>query len=278
VDAAGRTVFVPSADRNLYALEAGTGLVRWRFDAGAPVLSAPAMARAGPDREYVVFTAGEDLFAVDAGTGGLAWSVAGRGFSAGRAACDGERVYTAAADGYARAHDVRTGREAWSHEMVAGDEHRVALYSGWDDVVALGGGAVIVATVSGSRALEADSGVVRWTFGEGATYPPAVVLGDGTALFISEQGVVSRVGLGDGSIVWRTSLGVRVQNAGLAVAGDQAWVVPECGGLIGVRLADGREQASVRFTTANVYSAPAVVDGTLIVGDQDGFVHGLRLA
>jgi hypothetical protein len=55
-------------------------------------------------------------------------------------------------------------------------------------------------------------------------------------------------------------------------------VVPECGGLIGVRLADGREQASVRFTTANVYSAPAVVDGTLIVGDQDGFVHGLRLA
>jgi outer membrane protein assembly factor BamB len=105
-----------------------------------------------------------------------------------------------------------------------------------------------------------------------------VVLGDGTALFISEQGVVSRVGLGDGSIVWRTSLGVRVQNAGLAVAGDRAWVVPECGGLIGVRLADGREQASVRFTTANVYSAPAVVDGTLIVGDQDGFVHGLRLA
>jgi outer membrane protein assembly factor BamB len=278
VDVAGRTVFVPSADRNLYALEAGTGLVRWRFDAGAPVLSAPAMARAGPDREYVVFTAGEDLFAVDAGTGGLAWSVAGRGFSAGRAACDGERVYTAAADGYARAHDVRTGREAWSHEMAAGDEHRVALYSGWDDVVALGGGAVIVATVSGSRALEADSGAVRWTFGEGAMYPPAVVLGDGTALFISEQGVVSRVGLGDGSIVWRTSLGVRVQNAGLAVAGDRAWVVPECGGLIGVRLADGREQASVRFTTANVYSAPAVVDGTLIVGDQDGFVHGLRLA
>jgi outer membrane protein assembly factor BamB len=278
VDAAGRTVFVPSADRNLYALEAGTGLVRWQFDAGAPVLSAPAMARAGPDREYVVFTAGEGLFAVDAGTGGLAWSVAGRGFSAGRAACDGQRVYTAAADGYARAHDVRTGREAWSHEMVAGDEHRVALYSGWDNVVALGGGAVIVATVSGSRALEADSGAVRWTFDEGAMYPPAAVLGDGTALFISEQGVVSRVGLGDGSIVWRTSLGVRVQNAGLAVAGDQAWVVPERGGLIGVRLADGREQASVWFTTANVYSAPAVVDGTLIVGDQDGFVHGLRLA
>jgi outer membrane protein assembly factor BamB len=277
VDAAGRTVFVPSADQHLYALDDSTGLVRWRFEAGAPVLSAPVLARAGPDREYVVFSAGRDLFAVDAGTGRLAWSVPGRGFSAGRAACDGQRVYTAAADGYARAHDVHTGQEAWSHEMAGGDPHRVALYSGWDNVVALGDGVVIVASVSGSRALEADSGVVRWTFGDGAMYPPAVVLGDGTALFTSEQGVVSRVRLADGSIAWRTDLGVRVQNAGLAVAGDQAWVVPECGGLIGVRLADGREQASVRFTLASVYSAPAVVDGTLIVGDQDGFVHGIGL-
>jgi len=277
VDAAGRTVFVPSADQHLYALEAGTGLVRWRFDAGAPVLSAPALARAGPDREYVVFSAGPALFAVDAGTGRLAWSVPGRGFSAGRAVCDGQRVYTAAADGYARAHDVRTGQEAWSREMAAGDAHHVALYSGWDNVVALGGGAVIVAAVSGSRALEAASGALRWTFGDGAMYPPAVVLGDGTALLASEHGIVSRVRLADGSIVWRTSLGARVQNAGLAVAGDQAWVVPECGGLIGVRLADGLEQASVRFTPANVYSAPAVVDGALIVGDQDGFVYGIGL-
>jgi outer membrane protein assembly factor BamB len=277
VDAAGRTVFVPSADRHLYALEAGTGLVRWRFDAGAPVLSAPALARAGPDREYVVFSAGRTLFAVDAGTGRLAWSVPGRGFSAGRAVCDGQRVYTAAADGYARAHDVRTGQEAWSHEMAAGDAHRVALHSGWDNVVALGGGAVIVAAVSGSRALEAASGALRWTFGDGAMYPPAVVLGDGTALLASEHGIVSRARLADGSTVWRTSLGARVQNAGLAVAGDQAWVVPECGRLIGIRLADGLEQASVRFTLANVYSAPAVVDGTLIVGDQDGFVYGIGL-
>jgi outer membrane protein assembly factor BamB len=278
VNATGDTVFVPSADGHLYALEAGTGLVRWRFDAGAPVLSAPAVARAGPDREYVMFSAGEELFAVDASTGRLAWSVPGRGFSAGRAAGDGERVYTAAADGYARAHDVRTGREAWSHHMTAGDAHRVALYSGWDNVVVLGGGAVIVATVSGSRALEADSGAVRWTFGDGAMYPPAVVLDDGTALLTSERGVVSRIRLADGGVVWRTSLGVRVQNVGLAVAADRAWVVPECGRLIGVRLADGREQARVRFTLANVYSAPAVVNGTLIVGDQDGFVYGLPVA
>jgi hypothetical protein len=93
----------------------------------------------------------------------------------------------------------------------------------------------------------------------------------------SEQGVISRVRLADGGIVWQASLGVRVQNAGLVVAGDSAWVVSAHGRLIRVRLADGHEQGSVRFTLAQCFSAPAVVGDTLFTGDQDGLVHGIRL-
>jgi len=33
----------------------------------------------------------------------------------------------------------------------------------------------------------------------------------------------------------------------------------------------------VRLTAARCFSAPAVVDDTLIAGDQDGVVHGIRL-
>ena len=58
---AARTVFVPSADEHLYALDADTGRIRWRFAAGAPVLSEPLIAPG-----HVVFTAGERLLAVDA--------------------------------------------------------------------------------------------------------------------------------------------------------------------------------------------------------------------
>jgi len=276
VDEAARTLFVPSADQHLYALDADSGLIRWRFAAGAPVLSEPLVVPAGR-HDYVVFSAGEQLFAVDAATGQLAWSVPGRGFSAGRAACDGQRIYTAAADGYARAHDLATGQEAWSHEMVSGDQHRVALYSGWDNVVALGAGAVIVATVSGSQALETATGSLRWTFPGRTMYPPTVVLGDGTALFTTEQGVVSRVSLADAGTVWQADLGVHVQNAGLTVAGDSAWVVSAHGMLIRVRLTDGREQGSIRHALAQCFSAPAITGGTLITGDQDGLVHGIRL-
>jgi outer membrane protein assembly factor BamB/predicted phosphodiesterase len=268
----GRTLFVPSADRHLYALDASTGLVGWRFAADAPVLSQPLVTP-----ELVVFTAGERLLAVHATSGELAWAVPGRGFSAGRAGCDGERVYTAAADGFARAHDLRTGREAWSHRMVSGDLHRVTLYSGWDDVIALGAGVVLAATVSGTQALEAATGAPRWTLPGSTMYPPTVVLGDGTALFATERGLLSRVGLADGGAVWQADLGVGVQNAGLAVAGDSAWVVTADGRLVRVRLADGREQGVVRYTLARCFSAPAVTGDTLVVGDQGGLVHGLRL-
>jgi outer membrane protein assembly factor BamB len=265
-------LFVPSADGHLYALDAETGLAGWRFAAGAPVLSQPMVTP-----EFVVFTAGERLLAVDAAGGELAWEVPGRGFSAGRAACDGERVYTAAADGFARAHDLRTGREAWSHRMVSGDLHRVRLYSGWDDVTALGAGAVLAATVSGTQALEAATGAPRWTRPGSTMYPPAVVLGDGTALFTTERGLLSRVRLADGGTVWQADLGVPVQNAGLAVAGDSAWVVSADGRLVRARLGDGRNLGSVRYTAAQCYSAPAVTGDTLVTGDQDGTVHGIRL-
>jgi outer membrane protein assembly factor BamB len=108
-------------------------------------------------------------------------------------------------------------------------------------------------------------------------YPPAVLLDDGTVLLATERGVISRVDLAGGRTVWQASLGTRVQNAGLAVAGDSAWVVAEPGWLVQVRLADGAIAGSVRFTQAHCYSAPAVAGDTLVTGDQDGLVHGIRL-
>ena len=276
VDAAGRTLFVPSADRHLYALDASTGQAVWRFDAGAPVLSAPAVARLNGD-EYVIFTAGRQLLALHASTGHLAWSVTGRGFSAGQAACDGRRVYTSAADGYARAHDAQTGRQEWSCPMVSGDQHRVALYSGWDNAVVLAPGTVLTATVSGSLALEAATGAVRWKFPGSTMYPPAVVRADDTVLLTNEQGTVARVSLADARVHWQTALKTRVLNAGVTTDRDTAWVLSARGRLIGVRLADGRRQGSVQHTLAYSYSRPAIVAGTLVAGDQDGFVHGIRL-
>ena len=153
----------------------------------------------------------------------------------------------------------------------------MALYSGWDDVVVLGAGAVLVATVSGSQALEAASGAPRWTFPGSTMYPPAVPLDDGTVLLATEQGVISRVEPG------RRPHGVAGQPGHAGAERGPGRGRGQRLGRLRTRVArpgaapDGGLAGSVRFTRAHCYSAPAVAGDTLVTGDQDGVVHGIRL-
>jgi outer membrane protein assembly factor BamB len=276
VDAAARTVFVPSTDHRLYALKAADGSQKWRFDAGAPVLSSPLVAEVR-GQERVFFSAGQSLFAVDALNGRELWSVPARGFSSGRAASDGLRVYTAADDGYARAHDAVTGEELWAYAMVTGDEQHLALYSGWDNVVAVGDGVVVVSSVSSSWGLDAATGAKLWTIAGSAMYAPVVILDDGSALLTTEFGVMSRVDLKTGAVRWQTNLAVRVFNAGVVISESTVWAQSVDGKLLGVRLADGVQQGRLQHSLVYNFSTPAVIEGLLVVGDQNGVVAGIEL-
>ncbi|MEV6993050.1 PQQ-binding-like beta-propeller repeat protein [Streptomyces sp. NPDC093228] len=276
VDAAARTLFVPSSDHRLYALRAADGHEKWRFEAGAPVLSAPLVAEVDGE-ERVFFSAGRSLFAVDARSGHRLWSVPDRGFSSGRAASDGLRVYTAADDGYARAHDATTGEELWAFAMATGTENHVALYSGWDNVVAVDGGVVVVGSVAGSWGLSAATGAVLWKLAGSAMYAPAVLLGDGSALLTTEWGVMSRIDLATGAERWRTDLAVRVFNAGVVVNGATAWAQSVDGRLLGVDLTDGTPRGRLQHSLAYSFSTPAIVGEILVVGDQNGIVAGIDL-
>ncbi|MGW8800860.1 outer membrane protein assembly factor BamB family protein [Streptomyces sp. NPDC055775] len=276
VDAGSRTVFVPSADHRLYALDAADGSQKWAFDAGAPVLSAPLVTEVD-GQERLFFSAGRTLFALDAASGDALWSLPGRGFSSGRAASDGRRVYTAADDGYARAHDAVTGAPLWSFSMATGTENHIALYSGWDNVVAVGDGVVVVGSVSNSWGLDAATGALRWKLAGSAMYAPALVLGDGTVLLTTEVGVMSRVELATGKVRWQTNLAVRVFNAGVVIADGVAWAQSADGKLLGVKLADGTRQGQLQHSLVYCFSTPAIAGDVLVVGNQNGMVTGIEL-
>ncbi|MFB7224906.1 hypothetical protein [Streptomyces sp. NPDC056227] len=47
--------------------------------------------------------------------------------------------------------------------------------------------------------------------------------------------------------------------------------------LIGLRITDGTRRGWLQHTLAFTFSSPAVVNNTLVVGDQDGVVHGIAL-
>jgi len=275
VDSAGEMIFLPSADHHLYAVDAATGRLRWSYDAGAPVLSVPTLGFV-EGQELITFSAGDRLITLDASSGADRWSVVDRGFSSGQVAIDDGVVFSAAADGYARAHDLESGDQLWAYQMVTGDAHRTALYSGWDTVVAGADGTVVVATVSAATALDASTGMQLWTLPGSAMYAPALII-DEHVLVTTERGVVTLVDLASGAVRWTVDLGLRVFNAGGVLQDGTAWVVTVDGKTIGVRVTDGAVIGALQHSLAYNFARPAVVGNTLVVGDQDGVVRGLRL-
>ncbi len=274
----GDVLFVPSADHTLSALQAANGKVRWRADVGAPVMSEPLLV--GGRHGIVIVTAGEDLIALDGKTGSERWRVAGRGHSAGRVASDGEAVYGCATDGYARAHSLADGTELWAFQMrdAPGDTYKRVIYSGWNDRTEVVNGVVLAASVSATWGLDAATGHERWRVAHSAMYASTVVLEDGDVILASELGVILRVDTATGVIRWQVPLSLRVLEGGIVRSGDRVWVQSTGGQLIGLNLADGTEVARLRHTLAYSYSTPVAIDGTVVVGDLDGIVRGIRVS
>lgn len=283
-DAAGRTLHVPSADHHLYALDARNGSRRWRFETSEPVLSTPLVTSV-QGVETVIFSAGRTLYAVDAGTGTRRWSSDLRGFFAGRAACDGERVYVGAGDGNAYAFDAATGTPVWTYNATTRqDPYGRLLYSPWDDVIELlPGGAVLVATVSATVALDRTSGQPRWRVAASCMYTPSILVesgsgGAGGVVLIDEFGRLQLVDPATGVAVWKSEVGTRAFNAGPVLSGDTMWIVTATGLLAGVDVTTGTVRHRRQLGPANTFSTPVLVDGVLVTGDQDGRLRGIDLA
>ena len=172
---AGGTVYVGSADGNLYAVDAASGKLRWKFDAHGRVSSSPAVA-AG-----VVYAVSLDgnLYAVDAATGQQRWALATEGehrftrpgnlgafpptevvpdpwdFFLSSPVVVGKAVYFGSGDGHVYAVDAKTGALQWKFKT--------------GDVVhgspAVSGGLVYVGSWDTYfYALDAATGALKWKF------------------------------------------------------------------------------------------------------------------
>ncbi len=110
-------VYVGSSDHHVYALDASTGALVWKFDAGESVHSSPVYA----NDKIFVGTYDTKLYALDANTGREAWHFQGGtdyewGVMLGMAASptvDGENVYIGSRDGHVYAFKQTDGKAAW---------------------------------------------------------------------------------------------------------------------------------------------------------------------
>ncbi|MVA75258.1 PQQ-binding-like beta-propeller repeat protein [Auraticoccus sp. F435] len=274
------SVLVPAADSALHALDAATGESRWRADLGVPVLSAP-LVTAVDGEETVLVTAGDTLWALDAG-GRTRWRAEVPVMSAGRVACDGERVVLGAGDGRAYGLDARTGERLWGFSTnTRTTAYSRLIYGPWDATVALlPGGAALVATVSNAHALDPATGAQRWSRAGSYVYTPALTVAGERVLLVDERGVAALVDPADGGTLWTVPTAPRSLNAGPVLSDDAAtaWLVGTAGLLVEIDLAAGVVRRRRQLFTANTFSTPVRVGELLLVGDQAGDLHAVDLS
>ncbi len=208
-------VYIASLSGQLFALDQASGKERWKFTSRMPIASSPAVAAGSV---YIVSSTGA-LVALDAATGATHWVFA----------TDFERRFEARnLHGYLSA--AQTIPDAWDVFTSSPAVANGSVYFGAGD--------------GNVYAVEAKTGLVRWTFptGDVVHASPAVA---GNTVFVGS---------------WDSSL-----YAIDADSGVQKWVFRA-----------GRDPAI--HNQEGFQSSPAVVDGTVYVGCRDAHVYALDAA
>jgi outer membrane protein assembly factor BamB len=151
---AGGTVYIGSADKRLYAVDAASGRERWRFETGDIVRSTPAV-----DRGIVYFGSRDhNVYAVDARTGALRWKHDTEREVVSSPLIANGMVYIGSRNSNLFAFDAATGAVRW----------KSFYWSSWVESSArLADGVLYIGSSDYQQALAIDAATGRklWTFG-----------------------------------------------------------------------------------------------------------------
>ena len=266
-------VYVSSLDGHVYALDASTGSLKWKYQTGAGVSSTPAVS------EGLVFTVSHDdnIYALDAETGALKWKYQTDGcWLYSPAVCEGV-VYVGNTNGYLYALYANTGNLKWKYQTGAEVSSTPAISEG---VVYVGSGYYVYA-------LDATTGILKWKYQIGNTSSPAdsvstpAVLGGvvyiGGASFDPENwmyyGHVYALDATTGTLKWKyptTAIGNSP-----AVSGGVVYFSPIDNDVYALDASTGNLKW-IYHTTYSVSSSPAVSGGVVYVtSSNDGNLYAL---
>jgi len=293
----GATVYVGSADHNLYAVDRATGGEKWKFETGAAVNSSPAFL------DGFVFFGSVDgrFYAVDAATGKEKWKFATKGESRFTApgihgalprtelmadpfdvflsspVIAGGVVYFGSGDHNVYALDAATGKEKWRFRTgnVVHASPAVAngiLYIGsWDRNL---------------YALSAKDGREIWRF----------QTGNDTTIY-NQVGIASSASIADGVVFFGCRDGhfyavdARTGKQKWSHDNKMGWVIASPAvkeGIVYFPTSDGTRfkaldavTGSLKYSIENKavsFSSPALVNDRVYFGSSDGWVHSLDAA
>ena len=264
-------VYFGSGDGHVYAVDAASGALRWKFHTGDVVHASPALA------DGVIYIGSWDgsFYALDAASGALRWRFQGgldalmanqQGFQSSAAVAGGV-VYVGSRDAHLYALDARTGQERWRH----------ATGASWViSSPAVSAGRVYFATSDSSLviALDATSGKPLWQQqGQAYIFSSPTVAG-GVLLLGVLNGSLEARDARSGERLWRFVTE--------AAKSNQGWALTAQGGINAALLfSQGWHDsmaigAARQFAIGAVFSTPLVVDAVVYVGSSDGRLYAIE--
>jgi len=268
---AGGMVYFGSGDQNVYALDAQTGELKWKFATGDVVHASPAIAGG------VLYIGSWDrhLYALDAQTGAMLWKfqtgddtvIYNQIGIASSAAVAGGAVFFGCRDGHFYAVDAKTGAQLWKHDNKMG--WVIASPAVLD-------GAVYFPTSDGTRfnALEAASGRVLFDLTNKAVSFSSPAISNGLAYFGSSDGWLHAVDVKTGTMK------AEFQTDGSRLNSPK--YVDAQGRIISSALypditLDGMIIGLDRmFSLGSILSSPVVADGVVYFGSTDGNLYAVN--
>ena len=264
-------VYFGSGDNNLYAVDAASGELRWKFPTGDVIHASPAYV------DGVVYFGSWDsyFYAVDAATGKEKWRLhTGEdpaihnqvGFQSSPAVVNGV-VYTGCRDSNLYAIDAATGKEKW----------RFSTGASWVITSpAVARGEVIFATSDSSRyeVVDADTGkLVIEQQGNAYVFSSPAVAGD--VVFVGVlNGTLEARDFDSGNLLWDFQTEASKRNLGWVLASDRKFNSPmlyRSSSVFDTIVSVDRE-----FSVGSIFSSPLVVDKTVYFGSTDGNLYALE--
>ena len=267
----GKVVF-GSGDGHVYAVDAATGRLAWKFATGDVVHASPAYA----DGLIVVGSWDGRLYALDAATGAQRWAFqAGldplihnqQGFQSSAAIADGT-VFVGCRDGHLYAVDLRTGAPKWN----------VDTEGSWVNASP---------AVSQGRVYFATSDTAQYRVVDAATGQPAQAMGSTQAYVFGSPTIAGETVLlgvlngslqardrADGRVLWEFRTDAAKANRDWVLSADgkfnSGWLYASAWGDLSN---DGtRRQDSV----GSFYASPLVAGGTVYIGSADSKVYAIE--
>ena len=268
---ANGSVYFGSGDGNLYALDATSGDLRWKFPTGDVVHASPAYAHG------VVYLGSWDsyFYAVDATNGKEKWRFHGGedpmihnqvGFQSSPAVVNGT-VYTGCRDSNLYAIDAATGTEKWHFN----NNGSWVITS-----PAVTQGKVFFATSDSSlyHVVDAATGKpVLQQEGKAFMFSSPAIAGDVVLIGVT-NGTLEARDIASGKLLWDFQTDASKQNAGWVLTADRkfnnsllfrsGWQSPTI------------EATNRMFRVGSIFSSPLIAGGSVYFGSTDGNLYAIE--